>query len=243
MARARSYEEAASRPRRRSGWLRKLLTLFVLLFIVAPIALVLLFRFVPPPGTWLMAQRALEGRGWDYRWRKLDDIDPDLVRAAIASEDARFCRHGGFDTEAIEQALAANRRNPNRIRGGSTISQQTAKNVFLWPQRSWLRKGLEAGFTVLIEAAWGKRRIMEVYLNVAEWGPGVYGAEAAARHWFGKGADDLTPAEASRLAAILPRPLVYRAARPGRYVARRSRAVQRNARIVRSDGLAGCVLG
>jgi len=229
-------------PRRRGGWFRRLLLWLFILFIVAPLALTLAYRFVPPPGTWLMVQRATEGRGWDQRWRGLGDISPNLVRAVIASEDARFCSHRGFDMAAIEQALESNERRPNRIRGGSTISQQTAKNVFLWPQRSWLRKGLEAGFTVLIEAVWGKPRIMEVYLNVAEWGPGVYGAEAAARHWFGKSADSLTPSEAARLAAILPRPLVYRAARPGPYVARRGRSVQRNARVVRNDGLAGCVL-
>ncbi len=247
----RSYDEALAadrrrgRPpktRRRGGWFRRLVFWLFILLVVAPLALTLAYRFVPPPGTVLMVQRAAEGRGWDQRWRGLDAIDADLVRAVIASEDARFCSHRGFDMEAIEQALESNRRRPNRVRGGSTISQQTAKNVFLWPQRSWLRKGLEAGFTVAIETVWGKRRIMEVYLNVAEWGPGVYGAEAASRHWFGKSADDLTPAEASRLAAILPRPLVYRAARPGRYVARRSRSVARNARIVRNDGLAGCVL-
>lgn len=242
MSRTPRERRSAPTPRRR-GRLRRVLLWLVVLLIVGPVLWVAAYRFIPPPGTFLMAQRAAEGRGWDYRWRSLDAISPNLQRAVIASEDARFCSHSGFDQEAIERALESNRRRPNRIRGGSTISQQTAKNAFLWPQRSWVRKGLEAGFTVLIEAIWGKRRILEVYLNVAEWGPGVYGAQAASRYWFNKDADDLTPQEAARLAAILPNPLVYRAARPGRYVARRARAVAANARIVRSDGLAGCVAG
>ena len=196
----------AKPPRRRSGWFGRLLKWAFILFVVVPLALVLVYRFVPPPGTLLMAQRAAEGRGWDYRWRNIDDISPNLVRAVIASEDARFCRHGGFDTEAIEQALAANRRNPNRIRGGSTISQQTAKNVFLWPQRSWVRKGLEAAFTVAIEPVWGKRRIMEVYLNIAETGIATYGANAGAQRYFRHDASRLSETEAARIAAVLPLP-------------------------------------
>jgi monofunctional biosynthetic peptidoglycan transglycosylase len=127
------------------------------------------------------------------------------------------------------------------VRGGSTISQQTAKNVFLWPQRSWVRKGAEAWFTVLIEAIWGKRRIMEVYLNVVEWGPGVYGAQAAAQHYFNRNADELTPVEASRLAAILPDPLKWKAVHPGRYVARRTRHITAAAATVREDGLTRCL--
>jgi monofunctional biosynthetic peptidoglycan transglycosylase len=148
--------------------------------------------------------------------------------------------------KAIERALKANarteKRGRGRIRGGSTISQQTAKNVFLWPGRDWIRKGLEAGYTVLIETVWGKRRIMEVYLNVAEWAPGVYGAEAAARHWYGKPAKDLTAREAARLAAILPSPRRYQAASPGPYVRRRASRIQAAMGTVRNDGLASCVL-
>ena len=158
------------------------------LFLVASVAI---HRFVPPPATFLMVTRALDGGEMNYRWRSLNDISPRLVEAVIASEDARFCEHRGFDMKAIEKALKANERG-GRIRGGSTISQQTAKNVFLWPGRDWVRKGLEAGYTVLIETLWGKRRIVEVYLNVAEWAPGVYGAEAAAQHWFGKSAGELS---------------------------------------------------
>ena len=159
-------------------------------------------------------RQAVRGEGLDYQWRGLKQISPHLVDAAIAAEDARFCSHHGFDMEAIQKALDHNAEG-GRIRGGSTISQQTAKNVFLWPGRDWIRKGLEAGYTVLIEAVWSKRRIMEVYLNVVEWAPGVYGAQAASRHWFGKDARDLSPREAARLAAILPAPRRYQAAAPG----------------------------
>jgi monofunctional biosynthetic peptidoglycan transglycosylase len=137
--------------------------------------------------------------------------------------------------------MAHNERRPNRVRGGSTISQQAAKNVFLWPARSYVRKGLEAYFTVLTEVLWGKRRIMEIYLNVAEWGPGIYGAQAAAERYFGVDASDLTPQQASRLAAILPSPLKWKPVRPGRYVARRSRRIVAASGTVRADGLAACV--
>lgn len=224
------------------GWLVR--TLFVwgfLLTVAFPVGLTLVYRFVPPPVTILMIQRLFEGKGLDYRWRPLRKISPALVQAAIASEDARFCEHHGFDFEAIEKAMAANKRRPGRIRGGSTITQQTAKNVFAWPQRSYLRKGVEAYYTVLIETLWGKRRIMEVYLNVAEMGPGTYGAEAAARRYFGVGADQLTRAQAARLVAILPNPLKYKAVQSGPYVARRSRRIGAAAGTVRNDGLASCV--
>ena len=205
-----------------------------------PVLSVIANRFVPPPATLLMAQQALAGKGLDYRWRGLNDISPNLAYAVIASEDARFCAHDGFDFEAIEKALDAN-RSGKRMRGGSTISQQTAKNVYLWPHRDWVRKGLEAGFTVMNETVWPKRRILEVYLNVAEFAPGVYGAEAAAHHWFDKSARDLTPLESARLAAILPSPRRSNAASPGPYVRGRTRSVQAAARVVRNEGLAGCI--
>ncbi|HYC75926.1 monofunctional biosynthetic peptidoglycan transglycosylase [Brevundimonas sp.] len=203
---------------------------------------VVVHRLVPPPITFLMVTRLFEGEGLSYRWRSLDDISPRLVEAVIASEDARFCEHRGFDMKAIEKALKANGRG-GRMRGGSTISQQTAKNVFLWPGRDWIRKGFEAGYTLLIETAWGKRRVMEVYLNVAEWAPGVYGAEAASRHWFDKPASELSAREAARLAAILPSPRRYNASSPGPYIRRRASSVQAAMRTVRNDGLAACVLG
>jgi monofunctional glycosyltransferase len=220
---------------------RPVLTLLLLLLLLGSGSIVLL-RFLPPPTTFLMASRAIEGEGWDYRWRPLDDISPRLVQAVIASEDSTFCAHRGFDMKAIEKALRANERG-GRIRGGSTISQQTAKNAFLWPGRDWIRKGLEAGYTVSIETVWGKRRIMEVYLNVAEWAPGVYGAEAASQHWFGKSADQLTAREAARLAAILPSPRRYSASAPGPYVRRRTSRIQAAMGAVRDQGLAACVTG
>ena len=214
----------------------------LLVLALLPLCGVLVHALIPPPMTVLMARQAVAGHGLDYRWRGLNDISPRLVEAAIAAEDSRFCAHSGFDMEAIEKALAANKRG-RKVRGGSTISQQTAKNVFLWPSRDWIRKGLEAGYTVLIETVWSKRRIMEVYLNVAEWAPGVYGAEAAARHWFHKSARDLTPSEAARLAAILPSPRRYSASAPGPYVRRRASRIQAAARVVRNEGLATCVTG
>ena len=231
-------EDQSRKPKRRRG--RPVLVVLLLLALL-PFVGVLVHALVPPPMTILMAQQAIKGQGLDYRWRPLNQISPRLVEAAIASEDSRFCSHPGFDMEAIEQALEAN-RSGGRVRGGSTISQQTAKNVFLWPGRDWIRKGIEAGYTVLIETVWSKRRIMEVYRNVAEWAPGVYGAEAAARHWFDKSAADLTPREAARLAAILPSPRRYNASSPGPYVRRRAARVQAAARVVRNEGLAACVL-
>jgi monofunctional glycosyltransferase len=230
------------RPKRKRPLLTTILALGLLL-----LSGVVAYAVVPPPATFLMTSRLVEGEGVSRRWRSLDEISPRLVEAVIAAEDSTFCSHHGFDMKAIEQALKANaraeKRGRGRIRGGSTISQQTAKNVFLWPGRDWVRKGLEAGYTILIETVWGKRRIMEVYLNVAEWGPGVYGAEAAAGHWFDKGADELTPREAARLAAILPSPRRYNASAPGPYVRRRASRIQAAMGTVRNDGLASCVLG
>ncbi len=232
-------ENGAGRPPRRRG---SLLLRVLLVLALLPLIGVLVHAVIPPPMTVLMAQQAVAGHGLDYRWRGLNDISPRLVEAAIAAEDSRFCAHSGFDMDAIEKALEAN-QSGRKIRGGSTISQQTAKNVFLWPSRDWVRKGLEAGYTVLIEAVWPKRRIMEVYLNVAEWAPGVYGAEAASRHWFHKSARDLSPREVARLAAILPSPRRYSASAPGPYVRRRAARIQASARVVRNEGLATCVTG
>lgn len=221
-------------------WLAGLLALAIVVFWVGPVLAVATYRLLPPPITFLMIQRAVEGHGLKRDWVPLTAISPHLVRAVIAAEDARYCEHRGFDVEAIRKALAANERG-GKVRGGSTISQQTAKNVFLWPQRDWVRKGMEAYFTVLIETGWGKRRIMEVYLNSIEWAPGVYGAQAAAQRWFKTDAANLTPNQAARMAAILPKPLAWKAAKPGPYVKRRSGNVARNARVVRQEGLSACV--
>ena len=223
------------------GFVRAVFIAGLIVFFIGPVIAVAVYRFVPPPVTFLMVQRTIEGRGFQRDWVPMEQISPNLVRAVIAAEDARFCEHMGFDVEAIQKAMAANEAG-KKLRGGSTISQQTAKNVFLWPGRDWVRKGLETWFTALIEVGWGKRRIMEVYLNSIEWGPGVYGAEAAARKNFRVPAKSLTVAQSARLAAILPSPLKWKAAKPGPYVQRRSGKITRNAGIVRREGLTNCVL-
>jgi monofunctional biosynthetic peptidoglycan transglycosylase len=223
-------------------FMRGVILFLVLSIILLPPLWVLAYRFVPPPATLLILERTAEGYGVDRHWRPISRIAPAMTRAAIAAEDAHFCQHHGFDLAAIDKALRHDRRRPQRLRGGSTISQQAAKNVFLWPGRSWLRKGVEAWFTVLIETLWGKRRIMEVYLNTVEMGPGVYGVEAAARRDFGVSAAELAPGEAARLAAVLPDPLKWSALDPGPYVRRRSGRIAASQDIVRAYGLADCVL-
>jgi len=229
-------------PRRRRGRLRRIALVALAIVLFAPPLGVAVFRIVPPPITELMVQRLIQGYGWDYQWRPLSRMSPALADAAVASEDARFCSHHGFDFQAMEKAMRHNERRPNgRVKGGSTISQQTAKNVFLWPGRSYVRKGIEAWYTVLIEALWGKRRIMEVYLNVVEFGPGLYGAQAASQHYFHEDASQLSPAQAAHLISVLPDPLKWRVAAPGAYVAKRSRRIDGAIGTVRDDGLAGCV--
>jgi len=221
---------------------RRIFLVLLLLAVLGPPLAVLAYKFVPPPITILMIEREVQGHGLDHRWVPLDRISPAMVRAVIASEDARFCNHHGFDFAAIDKAIVHNEKRPGKVRGGSTISQQTAKNVFLWPGRSYVRKGVEAWFTVLIEAMWGKRRIMEVYLNTVEMGPGLYGVEAASRHYFHESADRLTPEQASRLAAILPSPLKWKAADPGPYVRKRTGRIDARSGTVARDGLAACAL-
>lgn len=224
-----------ARPAPVRRWGRRLLWLMVLAAGV-PVLQVLVLRFVDPPLSMFMAIRQVEawtGGEGDFRlqheWRDLDRIAPSLPVSVIAAEDQNFAHHRGFDLEAIEQARAHNARG-GRTRGASTISQQTAKNLFLWSGRSWVRKGMEAWYTVLIEVLWPKTRILEVYVNVAEFGDGVYGAQAAARHHFGKDAAQLSAGESARLAAVLPSPRRYSASRPGPYVQRRAQWIQRNAR-------------
>ncbi len=209
--------------------------------IVLPVAWVLLYGVIEAPGTVLMAQRALAGEKVRRTPVKLEAISSNLVRAVIAAEDSGFCAHDGFEVKAIQAALDSNKKG-GKVRGGSTLSQQTAKNLFLWPDRSYVRKGMEAYFTVLIEAFWSKRRIMEAYLNAAEWGDGVFGAEAAAQARFGVSAKDLTPLQAARLAAVLPSPNKWSADKPGPYVRKRTRAILGRASAVRSGNLDTCVL-
>lgn len=199
-----------------------------------------LYRVVPVPATPLMLIRAAGGSGLAHDWVPMSQISPHLARAVIASEDTLFCGHGGFDWAAIEGAFEDNEEG-RRLRGGSTISQQTAKNAFLWPDRSWTRKGIEAWFTLLIETLWPKSRILEVYLNSVEWDDGVYGAEAAARHHFKKPASALTRREAALLAIVLPNPRNWSPNPPGNYVARRAGIIERRMAVVERDGLADCV--
>ena len=204
----------------------------------------LLVKFLPTPGTILMTQRAMQGEDVRRDWKSLDEISPLLVLAVIGAEDAKFCEHGGIDWEAIEKAREFNRKNKDgRRRGGSTISQQTAKNVFFWNGGGMPRKAGEAWMTYVIETVWGKRRIMEVYLNVAEWGDGLFGAEAAAQARFGKSAADLSELEAARLAAVLPSPNKWSADKPGPYVRKRTRSIISRMRVVANEGYAACVLG
>jgi monofunctional biosynthetic peptidoglycan transglycosylase len=223
------------------AWVGQLMAVVLLVVFLGPPLWVLAYRYVDPPWTVLMVERRAHGYGFDRRWTPLDAISPAMVRAVVAAEDSNFCRHHGFDLAAIDKAMVYDRRHGMRLRGGSTISQQTAKNVFLWPGRDWVRKGAEAWFTVLIEALWGKPRIMEVYLNTVEMGPGVYGVGAAAERYFHTGADALTTAQASRLAAVLPSPLAWSAGEPGPYVRARTRRIDARQQTVLDQGLAACV--
>lgn len=228
----------APKPQRRSRHLVLRVLLGVLLLSLLP---VVVYRFVPPPVTPLMLIRYIaDGAPIHKTWEPLPRIAPALVRAVVASEDERFCVHHGFDWVQMREAwhqFLAGRRRP---RGASTISMQTAKNVFLWPGRSVFRKGIEAYFTLLIEALWGKVRIMEVYLNVIEWGPGLYGAEAASRAYFGHSAATLSPHEAAVLAAILPNPRTMSARRPSDYVESRAALIRARMPLVVGPMPRGC---
>ncbi len=222
--------------RRLSRWIVRAL----LIFLIGSVALVLLYRFVPPPFTLTMAGDVIGGKSVHKDWMPLSRMDPNMARAAISAEDGNFCKHHGFDFTAIQKALAGNEAG-RHYRGGSTISQQTAKNVFLWQGRSWLRKGLEAWFTVLIEGVWGKRRIMEVYLNVAETGIGTYGVNAGAQRYFHHDASHLTPSEASRIAAILPLPKKRAAIDPHGFVRRYGDRIAARIGPMRRGGYTVCI--
>ena len=211
-------------------WIKRI----VVTFFVSTILAVVVYRFVPVYYTPLMFIRlAQQHDGWrlKHHWVPISDISTQLPLAVMASEDAKFREHHGFDFDAIGQAAKRNREHPEKNRlGASTITQQTAKNVFLWPGRSWVRKGLEAYFTVLIELCWSKDRIMEVYLNSIEMGDGIYGAEAVARAHFGCTAHDLTADQCALIAATLPNPLRFNSARPSNYMKKRQRQIRREMR-------------
>ena len=214
----------------------KLLRVLLLLFFGSSIGAVILFRFVPVPVTPLMIIRAVNPQGtdtqkererhWQHQWVSYDEISPWMPRAVVASEDGRFYEHHGFDFKEIQNAIDEGKAG-KRQRGASTISQQTAKNVFLWPGHSWVRKGLEAYFTVLIELFWSKERIMEVYLNSIEMGAGIYGVEAASQHYFGCTAKELSKPRAALIALCLPSPLKRDPAHPSSYMQRRQRTIMR----------------
>ncbi|ANZ07963.1 monofunctional biosynthetic peptidoglycan transglycosylase [Raoultella ornithinolytica] len=202
-----------------------------------------LFSILPVPFSAVMLERQIGA--WlsgDFHyvahsdWVGMDEISPWMGLAAIAAEDQKFPEHWGFDVSAIEKALAHNERQENRVRGASTLSQQTAKNLFLWDGRSWLRKGLEAGLTVGIETVWSKKRILTVYLNIAEFGEGTFGVEAASQRYFHKPASRLTPAEAALLAAVLPNPIRFRADAPSGYVRSRQAWILRQMRQLGGEG-------
>ena len=193
---------------------------------ILSVVFVVIFRWVPVPVTPLMIIRCIEQKSdgrtmkLEHDWVELEKISPKLQLAVVCSEDQNYLKHFGFDWGAIEKAMKANEAG-KKIRGGSTITQQTAKNVFLWPGRSYIRKAFEAWFTLLIEIFWSKERIMEVYLNSIEMGDGIYGAEAAAHHWFKKSAKKLSKDESAAIAAILPKPLGYKANPPTPYIQKR----------------------
>ncbi|MGB8703909.1 MAG: monofunctional biosynthetic peptidoglycan transglycosylase [Gillisia sp.] len=207
--------------------LKFLLKIFLYLFALSVLA-VLIFKWVPVPFTPLMAIRHFEHPNelLKHDWQPIEKISPNLQLAVISSEDQNFLNHHGFDFKAIEKAIDHNKKG-KRVHGASTISQQTAKNIFLWPGRNWVRKGLETYFTFMIEMIWGKKRILEVYLNSVEMGKSVYGAEAAAHYWFQKSAARLTPSEAAALAAILPNPRGYRANPASNYIQQRKNWIVR----------------
>lgn len=209
-------------------WFWKVLLWFFGLSVLA----VIIFKWVPVPFTPLMITRIIEFKIdgdvaiYSHHWVPLEEISPNLQKAVIASEDGNFLKHSGFDFIAIQKAFKNNNKG-RTIKGGSTISQQTAKNVFLWQGRSYVRKGLEVYFTVLIEFIWGKKRIMEVYLNSIEMGNGVYGAQEAARHWYTKKAIDLNIKEAAGIAAILPNPRKFKASNSSTYINNRKNEIMR----------------
>src|SRR5690349_5370062 len=218
------------------GWIIKL----ILALLIISVLWVLAYRFVNPPITATMVGDMIAGRGATRDWMPISRIDRDMVRAAIAAEDSKFCQHHGFDFEAIEDAMKRN-ASGGRIRGGSTISQQTAKNAFLWNGGGYARKGVEAWFTFLIEHLWGKRRIMEVYLNLAETGIGTYGVNAGSERYFGHDASAMSPTEAARIAAIYPLPKKRGAIAPKGFTRRYGDTIAARIPVVARDGLDACI--
>ena len=228
---------------RRGGFVGRVVAFvvkLVLALILLSVLWVLAYRFINPPITATMLGDVAAGRGATKDWMGLDRMDRDMVRAAIGAEDSKFCAHSGFDVDAIQDAVKRN-ASGGRIRGGSTISQQTAKNAFLWQGDGYARKGAEAWFTFLIEQMWGKRRIMEVYLNLAETGIGTYGANAGSQRYFGHDASAMSATEAARIAAILPLPKQRGAVAPKGFTRRYGNSIAARVGVVGRDGLDACV--
>jgi len=232
------YKRRRHKPivRRIFGWIVKLIVAFFLISILWALA----YRFINPPITFTMLGDLVAGRGAARDWMSIDKIDRDMVRASIAAEDSKFCSHSGFDFEALEDAMKRN-ASGGRIRGGSTISQQTAKNAFLWQGGGYARKGVEAWFTFLIEHLWGKRRIMEVYLNLGETGIGTYGVNAGSERYYGHDASAMSPIEAARIAAVLPLPKKRGAVAPKGFTRRYGNTIAARIGVVSRDGLDACV--
>ncbi len=228
------------------GWFWTSVKILAVAGIIAPVLWALAYAAINPPGTILMVQRWMGGETIRHQNVSADDISPHVVRAVLAAEDARFCEHNGFDIEAIQAALESNMQKSNvqkgKVRGGSTISQQTAKNLFLWPDRSFVRKGFEAYFTFMIELFYPKKRIMQNYLNIAEWGHGVFGVQAASRAYFNVSAGELTPRQAALLAAVLPSPNKWSVKNPGPYVRRRAATIEARMYGIHAQRLDACVL-
>lgn len=231
MAKSRKSKKPAPRGQQVRRWLWR----GALGLVVFALAAVALYVVVNPPTTPYMISESRRLGGIDHEWTPLEEIAPEMARSVVAAEDARFCQHWGFDVAAIRAAIDA-----GGTRGASTISQQVVKNVYLWHGRSWFRKALEAMLTPAVELVWSKRRILEVYLNVAEMGDGVFGVEAAARTQFGVSAADLTADQAARLAAILPDPKGRSAAEPSDWVRARARSIAGGAATIAADGRAAC---
>ncbi|HEX2257096.1 MAG TPA: monofunctional biosynthetic peptidoglycan transglycosylase [Afifellaceae bacterium] len=230
------------REARRPGLVRRLvgrLAVLCVILVALPVVLIPLYRTVDPPVTTVMLINKAAGVAMERQWVPFDDISPHLVRAVVMSEDGRFCSHSGIDWEEVRRVLDR-MEDGGRPRGASTITMQTVKNLFLWPQRSWLRKGLEVPLALYADFVLPKRRILEIYLNIAEWGTGLYGAEAAAQHYFGVAASALSPAQAARLAAALPAPRERNPANPGRVTARLASIIANRA--AKSGAYVRCVL-
>lgn len=233
--RKKGAHRPTSRLRRAALLLRRWMVRGVALGLVVIMGWIIAYGFVPVPTTAHMIGESRRLGAVSYDWVSMSDISVHLQRAAVAAEDANFCLHWGFDMAAIRDAIAA-----GATRGGSTISQQTVKNAFLWHGRSWLRKAMEATITPVVELTWSKRRILEVYLNIAEFGPGIFGADAAARHHFGVAAADLTPRQAALLAAVLPNPRERNAGAPSDALDRRARSIADGAATIAADGRDSC---